>query len=615
MSSPAKIFIAHEYDNLEEACARAHAGETIVCLDFSVGRYLEQKGIPFVSLRDIVDSESEEEKWWVLSHQIAREWYRLPGMKFLEYHGIRIAEAPEPIMQEYLARLFYYTRIYVALKKKFPQATLHFATPPDKDPLNVHCLAAFMPWAVVDAARMAGLRTVVPGTRAVPPTYSFPRMSIKSVVLRTYNACVGFLPRRSFKVYVSEYWTHFAPVVPYLNDTEIVLMESRKLLDIPWRLILKHKIRVRYPNGEINAREERRLVALSVTFNSSWNEARGEVAAYLGTLKTELDWNPVLDACEYLVTYAPRVVADIDALRRIMNAERPDIVLQMASVGGPQHLFFLMARVAAQLGIPSLELQHAGATVDPRSVYSRIETDYLATYGADVNAWHERIGHSPQRLLPVGSPRFDQYSTQYKEGIEKGKRLFAQLGLDTARPVLMVVVPFSDTFASAIDSYQLAEFFSEVRAAQKNIPGVQVLCKFRSYNHIGGMKEYVADLFQVDFAIAGDEDMFSLLCASDAVVCNNTTTIYQAVLAKKPLVLYAWKAFDTYHAQVYERAAPLLQTPKQFAAAIVRVFTDASYREDLLGKQTLFLEGYSFDGKSAPRVASLLGTIAREGKP
>jgi hypothetical protein len=44
-----------------------------------------------------------------------------------------------------------------------------------------------MPWAVVDAARMAGLQSIVDGRRGAFEAYSFPGVTWKSLFLRTYN--------------------------------------------------------------------------------------------------------------------------------------------------------------------------------------------------------------------------------------------------------------------------------------------------------------------------------------------------------------------------------------------------------------------------------------------
>lgn len=612
-STPHEIYIiTYESGSVDDAREQAERGAAVVCTDFFVERELTKKNIPFVSLRDIIDTTTGGETWWELSHQIAREWYRLPAMKFFEYDGIRIAEAPEPAMGIYLARLFYYVRIYNALKKKYPNAHFTIPAPPaTKDVSNLYFLAVFISRAVIDAARMVGLHFDVNDILVSLQMYPFPRPSWKSFLIRAYNFIVGFAPRRSFKIYASEYWTHIAPVIGQIDDGEVMLVESRDFYKIPLRQILKHRIRIRYPDGKIGDSEQRAVIRITEEFPNQWEAAKGDISAYLSGVDGTLDWGPVLQACESFITYAPRVVSDIRTFRRIMEKERPDIVLQMASIGGPRHYFFLMARVAAKLKIPSLELQHAGATIDPRSMFCRIETDYRATYGVDVNAWHERVGYNPEKLIAVGSPRFDKYVTERAQGVEKGKQLFVRLGLDPARSVLLVVVPVAENYVSLSDSYQLAELFETIRAVQNATPDLQVLFKFHNDKSFGTALEYLRELFPADIAIAGSEDIFPLLCASDAVVCNNSTVIYEALLAGKPLILCPWWTHDTYHAQVYERAAPLFYSAKEAMDSILRMCADPLYREELLVRRRHFLEEYSFDGKSSQRVAALLHNLPR----
>lgn len=607
-----EIFIAYEFGHVDEACKRSECGATIVCLNFLVGRMLDKKNVPHVPLPEIIEANTkEEEEWWKLSHDIVREWYRLPAMDFFTYESIRLAEPPEPILHTYLARLFYYVRIYAALNKKYPDAFFHIPAPTANSTATSYCLAHFIAWSPIDGARMARLRSTVHGERVAPGPL-FRKLSGKDVLMRAYNACMRFLPRRGIRIYSSEYWTHAKPVMDRMDDAELVLLESTRRKDMPWQFLLKHRVRFRHSQDAISVAEERVATRIGETYEEPWKAVREQIASYLARTREGFDWSPVLEACDYLITYAPRVIADIRTLRRIMKEERPDVVLDMASVGGPQHYFFLMARVARQLHIPSLELEHATATIDPRSVYSRIETDYLATYGNDVNAWHARLGHAPDRLVPVGSPRFDRYVNERARGVTEGKRLLAKLGLDPARPVLFVSIPFSDVYVGTPDSYQLAEFFETIRSVQEKVPGLQVLFKFRSRAHVGAMRDYLQELFPAGVATAADEDIFALLCASDAVVCNNSTVIYQAVLAAKPLVLFPWKPFDSYHAQVYAQEIPLFYRPREAVDSLARIFSDTAYCEELLEQQRRFLKRYSFDGKSSERVASLLRNLAEK---
>lgn len=614
MTKQKEIFIAYEQRHINEASSRSEKGMTVVCLDFLVERELKKKSIPCVSLRDFLDLDAGEEEWWLLAQDVAREWYRLPAMKFFEYGGIRIGEVVEPIMAaEYLTKLFYYARIYTALKKAYPGA--HFTIPAllVDNALTDDCLISFERRAVIDAARMVGLHLDVLGKSVAPHKRPISRIEWKSLLVRIYNTLIRFVPRRRLKIYASEYWSHIGPVIERMDDTELVLMvDSGELRHIPWRQLLAHRVRVRNPDDAIRDANRTTTVRLSKEFVEQWGTAEKEVAQYLAGVRGELDWSPVLEACEYLMTYASRVIAGIDVLRRIMTEEKPDIVLQLASVGGRGYYFFTMARVATQLNIPSVELQHSASYVDPRVVFSRIETEYLATYGDKANSWYERsASHARSRLISVGSPRFDHYLGERDDARKKGKEMLKQLGLDPARPVLFAAVPYTTENLFHLDSYQLAEFFETIRAAQRTVPGLQVLFKCRNYRYVGATQAYLKGVFDADYAVAGREDIFALLCASDAGVCGCSTVLFQVMLAKKPLIFYPWKIYNTYHAQMYAQAAPFGGTTEEAVRYLTRVFADASYRDELLERQERFLEEYAFDGHSSERIAGLIEQLTR----
>ena len=610
-----EVCIAYNLRHIDEICARATLNTAIVSLDFLVGRELQTRGVSFISSRDLLSDEVTEEGWWLLAQNVAREWYRLPAMKFFEHNGIRIAEALEPIMEGYLSRLFFYVRIYTVLKKEYPNAVFYIPLPVVNDASTAGCLISFERWAVIDAARIAGLQSAIVGERAAAPKgHLFPRTVWKSLLVHAYNALVGLAPRRKLKVFASEYWSHIAPIMAQMDDTELVLMEVSELKHIPWRQILKHRIRIRHPADAIQGSMKLAAFARSGEFMEQWETAKKEVVAYLSSVRAELDWSPVLEACEYLITYSPRVITDIDALRRIMEEEKPDIILQLASVGGRRHHFLLMARISAQLKIPSVELQHGVAYLDPRSIYSRIETDHLASYGTDVNRWHERIGNARSRLIAVGSPRFDRCINARTQALEKGKQLFQKLGLDTKRPVLLAAVPEFDVSVFWFDSYQFADFFEAVHTAQSKVPGLQVLFKCRNQRYIDATKGHFKGLLPADSVVVGNKDLFALLSASDAVVCGNSTVLYEAVLAKNPLVLYPWKVFDTYNARIYAQVIPLVHKEEELVEVLAHIFKDVLYREELLTRQKQFLTGYSFDGRSSERIVAFLRSLPQRSR-
>lgn len=609
MMRKGQLVFIYELNQLSEVLGylEAHPSAQILCLDFWVERELMKKNIPCISLRDFMPEEDAEEEWWLLAQDIAREWYRLPAMKFFEHDGIRIGEALEPMMEAYLSRMLYYVRIFAALKQTYPGARFHVPSPFVGDISSAGPLALFERRAVADAARMAGLERTLFSERILPNKDLFPRAVWKSLLIHAYNTIIGLMPRRGLKIYASEYWSHIAPVITQMDDAELVLMESSELKKIPLRQILKHRIRVRHPAEAAHGLIQRDATRRLTEFMGQWETVKKDVAQYLSAARAELDWNPVLEACEYLVTYSPRVIADTDALRLIMEEEKPDVVLQRASIGGRQHHFFLMARVAAQLKISSIELQHAGAMFDPHSVHSRLETTYLAAYGEVEREQYVRNGYAPERIVAIGSPRLDRYSRNISSFLKEREKTLRVIGLDVARRVVMIAVPLEQAglYALNFSSYDIAAFFQEVRNVRRTMPEVQFLFKFRQRNCGRHHRTYLSELFpEGDIAIA-EGDSCPLIGASDCVVSGNSTIMYEAMISGRPLILYPWKKWD-YHLGMYSAVAPYVQSGAELADILKRIFSDKPYAREMVEKEHLFTKQHAFDGRSVERMIAFL---------
>ncbi|KKW43432.1 MAG: Methyltransferase type 12 [Parcubacteria group bacterium GW2011_GWB1_57_6] len=589
----------------------ATSGTRVACLNFWLEQELKSRGIACLSLGDCPSDGVRTAELVNATRAAAREWYRLPAMNFFMHKGIPIGEAFEPMVDTYLGRLAYWryssTRILDAVPETteliIPHSTVEISA-------TAGPLAHFEVRAAVDAARSLaterGLAFRTLGDASRPPArHVYPRSRLQETIVAFYNFCIGFAPRRPLKIFASEYWRNIAPFITRMDDAELVLMERGEFKNIPWRQLWGHRIRFMHPRAV--ARGTCRAAARSATegFRAAWPAARLALKDWEGWKRADIPWAVVEPALEYLVgTYAERIVADMEGLERIVVRERPDKVLLRASVGGRQPHFFLAARVARRLGIPSIELQHAGAYVDPRSVLSRLETDYLAAYGSHEREFYEQNGYAPERIILVGSPRFDRCIAERLQAQAHGTRLLQEAGLDPARPVLLAAVP-DEGVGFGIDSFMLADFFRAVASIPARTPGLQVVFKFRPGNREQASRDFARSLVP-DAVCMATEDLFSLICASDIAICGNSTVIYEVLIAGKPLLLHPWRKDDTYHARMYAPAAPILYAAAELAEAVARALSDDAYRRELIARGRDFLQGYSFDGKSAQRMASLL---------
>ncbi|KKU56256.1 MAG: Methyltransferase type 12 [Parcubacteria group bacterium GW2011_GWA1_47_11] len=605
------LFVAYDLEHVGAAVAHAAAGGEVLAVNLWAERALKARGITVHSYAECRKPDADEAPLMAAVQAAAREWYRIPAMRFFEHKGIPLGEALEPALEAYLARLMCYRLLFESVLDAYPNRRLIVPYPsgpvsPDAGPLT-YLEARVAADAAAAAASARGLPFSTIGEAPLPPAISAPSgLSAKSAAAALYNLVAGLAPRRRVKLYVAGYWSHIAPCIGQMDDAELVLMDRGELRNIPWRQIWKHRVRLAHPRDAVSAKTRVLAAQAAEVFRKEWPAARAALAAQ--EMFSKIGWEQVEPALEYLVcAHAQRVVEDIEAIGELLRRERPDKVLLRVSISRYQHHFFVLARLARALGIPTVEIQHAGAYVDPRSVYSRLEAGYLASYGPYVRQWYERMGIAGGRIVPVGSPRFDRCIMRRDEARANGKQLLQDAGLDLSKPVLLVTVP-EEGFSLHNDSYALADLFRTVRAAQERVPGLQVVFKFRNGHCAPEPRALVGELFGGRAVCMDKEDLFSLLCASSAAVCGNSTVIYEAMLAGVPLLLYPWRRDDTYHAEVYAPAAPILYDAQELAEEAGKVFSDSAYRAELVSRQKRFLEGYSFDGHSSGRMAKMLLT-------
>ncbi len=349
-------------------------------------------------------------------------------------------------------------------------------------------------------------------------------------------------------------------------------------------------------------------------FVPQWQVAKSAVEAIPALSYEDKNlWLLVEPALDWFIEkYAARPIYEAMSFERMFKAERINKVLLRVSVSMHQSHFFIAAKVAHMLGIPTIELQHAGAVLDRESAHSRLEADYLAAYGtvtADIYAKNHGIERSRLRL--VGSPRFDRYLHKSVLSEEARTEAVRSVGLDPRRPVVLVAVATDNTvlIPHEFDSYDIAHLFEAAKRLQGAVPGAQVIFKFRSQcppSH----RAYIHELFDgKDVAIATD-DLYYRIQMSDMVLSSNSTAMYEVMMAHKPLVLYPWRTTDTVPLEVYGRAARAVFDDESLAAEVSHLVSDASYRAERIKQQDEFLQNnYSFDGQAATRTKALL----REG--
>jgi glycosyltransferase involved in cell wall biosynthesis len=412
--------------------------------------------------------------------------------------------------------------------------------------------------------------------------------------LFVYNALMRLFVRpHAIRIVASDYWTHLSSIFEHLPEADLVLYDRGEIREIPLRLLWRHRIRFL------------KVVSTSVSVEPSLGDAWRRMHENIPELSYKgLDLRPVygelLDA--FFADALPQAIGTIDTAYEVLHAQRPDALLLRASVSRQLH-FAILAIVARELKIPSLEIQHGHEYVGDGGLGNERTAEYIAVYGTLSQKAYGKIGYSKEKLIIVGSPKFDVYQRVERKN-EGG--VFR----------LLHFVPWFGVGVSQLDSYDFIDYVQALGGAIQKVGGtVEVVLKMRPGRH---REEYFHRILERGFqgvrhTIAQYESLESLFAATDAVVTGHSTAVLEAMSAGVPVILYGNypSQIDRIRTQytefIEEGAAELARSPEELTTILTRYAADKGALRRLADKghdsvNTHFL----FDGDSGKRIAEFL---------
>jgi len=313
----------------------------------------------------------------------------------------------------------------------------------------------------------------------------------------------------------------------------------------------------------------------------------------------------LLSECEEIVgTFikraVPRIASDIAGAYAMYAQLAPDAVwLRVSGISRQTH-FSILPLVAKELGIPSLELQHGIEYLGPGSATLHRVAQYLALYGDIVAREIETLGYSPERLISVGSPRFDSYTKKIERTIQdkEGVRILSTI------PGINPIERFG--------TYSVEEHFSVVREALKALPQAHLTVTSRNVNKISFLHEAMERGLQgTPYEFVGTTPLPKLFADADIFICGYSTVIYESLLYGLPTVLVALTPVERimmgHSFAEFEKAGALAiaRSPKELHNIFAHLDEGTRARMSIAG-QKFMKENFSFDGHAAERVATLI---------
>jgi len=594
----------------------------IVSFDAEIDFALEKRGIPFISGKTLQNRANPAT--YVRAYEITSALYDNEKMSFLNYRNVSLLDSLRFSTQIYILHLLYYIDIIQRFVESAPEVKC-LVVPVSPAPVSKTSdpLAVEESKTMYEAARLVaqhrGILCESYDTHSIASqvknrwegwVFTAQRM-LFGVALSLLNACMALRSRRPLRILASDYWRSLAPILRQVPEAELVLLDRSQALQAGFRNIWRHKVRFIHVEQFLSWEGNRRASAHAEKCEKEWMIVRAEM---LASLDLTFRGTSLTNTAERIMTHLiktaiPTIVRDIEGTYALYERLIPDAVLLRASVSRQRH-FSILPLVAQKVDIPALEVQHGGEYLGPGSGQRRHVAYFLATYGPLVCEEFRTLGYERERLLAVGSPRFDAYIRDAQKTITRKK--------ESSMLTILSNTPTMDV-AERYGTYSIEEYFKTLGEAIRGIPRARLLVASRSTSVRAAFSEEARTrgFKGVQYESVGTTPLPELFRQADIFVCSYSTVVYEALLYRLPVILAVFapveKMMADFHFSHFEKAGALhiAHSPEELTEILQKLSADAEARARMSAAGWEFMQkNFSFDGHAAERVATQVRTWA-----
>lgn len=249
---------------------------------------------------------------------------------------------------------------------------------------------------------------------------------------------------------------------------------------------------------------------------------------------------------------------------------------------------------AKESNIKSIVIQH-GLLIEPNA-HNKILVDKITGWGQASIEWYQRYGNDPSKIVVTGNPRFDSIPTiKSRENKESEKMIL--VGTD-------FVGGFS-TDDSALKNFNIIKTVYKAVKGEKNI---KVVVKIHPGETLSFYKNFLKRYPEI---IITKIDFYELLNSCDIFVSSYSTTILEAAIFKKPVILF--KNFPKRDLVPFGKwgVAKEVRDEREMREAILQLINNSQEREIMRNNQEKFVKHYALkiDGKATERVLNLMNNL------
>lgn len=588
---------------------------SLIALEYDVESLLKQCNIPYFSLEEHLRPDS-----FSMTHANAcdyvRKLYNFPGLNFLNYSDIPLLEVKGPYLLHYIKQILYYMEIMDCVLNNhtnvneiiIPESYVFM-------PETAGRIASFTVKALEDVVKLVGKQkkifvSVIPAKKK-RATVTITRSLINRIVSFLFelafffvNQLISFFKKKKeIRIFVADHWRNVKPFIEKMNNVELVMMERKQIKAVGWK-IWKNRTRFYRPRDFINSEIKKIALEQQEVMHKKWLDLDTGFEFSKKFIYKGFSFWPLIHQILYnIIEYqAKDIISEIEGLSNLFTSLSINRILLRTS---SKNHFYIASKLSFNLKIPSIELQHGLIDAERTFIYySPVKVDYFASYGKLTKEILIRDNNDPQKIIEVGSPRFDNYLNVKPKSLS--------LTINPFFPVVLFIPPAARTSIKPrpFTSYDTAEIFQVLADLQQEIKGLQVILKLRPTS----IKErfymdLAKEIFKDNAIIAQYEDMKSLIYLSNVVVSCKSTVVLEAMIIGKPVIVFTTVRDPISQFQWFEKsnAIKVSRSLNQFLNISRSLINDQKAQKKLVENADVFLKkNYMFDGKSSSRISQIL---------
>lgn len=311
----------------------------------------------------------------------------------------------------------------------------------------------------------------------------------------------------------------------------------------------------------------------------------------------------------------PRAVRYIEMGKRMMKAEKPDLILLKHEYGSNERCYLV---IAAKLNnIPTLAVQHG--LIHPTHVGYRYAEDEISRDGSvtspycpipDITAvygpYHKDIltkvsAYPEDSVVVTGQPRYDVL--YHAEWIYSKEKFLEKYKINPKHKIVL--------WATACHGYSDEEnirYFKTVFETMQNIKGATLIIKQHPVEgeRYTKMIEKYLNTYKINAIVTPkDSDTYELLFVCDLMITKNSTTAMEAIALNKPVIILNLGGEPDVVDYVEQGVAFGVYKEEDLKPIIEKLLKDDT---DLAKNRERYIEKYLYklDGKATERVVNLI---------